>query len=103
MIADSGATTAKAVLSILPRPSRGAIGPVCRAPRRPLHRLYTAPHGLDTVFAGAALSCGHGQSRSLPDWRVEMDIVFVGALVVFVALSMGLIQFCAWLAKGEQR
>lgn len=32
-----------------------------------------------------------------------MDIVFVGALVVFVALSMRLIRFCAWLAKGEQR
>ena len=32
-----------------------------------------------------------------------MDIVFVGALVVFVVLSMGLIQFCAWLSKGEPR
>ena len=32
-----------------------------------------------------------------------MDIVFIGAMVVFVALSMGLIQFCAWLARGEQR
>jgi hypothetical protein len=32
-----------------------------------------------------------------------MDIVFVGALVAFFILSFGLIQFCEWLSKGEQR
>jgi len=32
-----------------------------------------------------------------------MDIVFVGALVAFFVLSVGLISFCARLSEGEQR
>jgi len=32
-----------------------------------------------------------------------MDIVFVGAMIVFFVLSVGLIRFCEGLSKGDQR
>ncbi len=32
-----------------------------------------------------------------------MDIVFIGAMIVFFVLSVGLIRFCERLADGGQR
>jgi hypothetical protein len=70
---------------------------------KPLHHLYAGARGLDTVYAGAAVSWVHREFRSAPAWRVEMDIVFIGALVAFFVLSFGLIRFCERLSDGERR
>lgn len=32
-----------------------------------------------------------------------LDVIFVGLIVGFFALSLGLIRFCERLAKGDQR
>jgi hypothetical protein len=81
----------------------GEGGPAKKDHAGPLHRLYTAAYGLDTVYTGTALSCGQRDSYPVPDWRVQMDIVFIGAMIAFFVLSIGLIRFCERLSDGERR